>query len=1521
MQRQHNMTDREAQDLGKGQLIDAIEWEYWEGEEEAATARDDESAKFKTAKKHPHHCSDCSDCSDEDVVNEMCLVNGVSYKNIAKEGSNVKSLEIFFSGFPRMVGLSHFPRLCQLVIIGQNIKNIEGLECCPLLRELWVAQCHLTTISGLQNCIKLKKLYLYDNQIVEINNLELQTNLEILWLNNNYICHIKGLNTLQNLKELNLADNLIEKVGQNLDPNLCIQNLNLSGNKIRSFKELTCLVSLQHLKILVLNDPTSTPNPVCLLANYTMHVLYHMPRLQRLDNYDLSSKQILEAAQSAVMKKMIYYNMRVRMVQRNMVETRVCLAERKRTLLQLPEECIRTLSLELKHLELELPKLLAESKESISNSEDEPAELELFSGSSEEYLLSTDQSTENSEDAATLAIIEKIEALKERLKLWMTRLAEIEACYEHDLAQAINITNCTVEFLLMELGSLGNIRLDEGSPSDPWFSSCCELLLSSFSLSDYKIQGITGIRVDSAFRIFHRAMKRRFDDKIHSLLARKHSHITSQTYRRQVEYLFYTTDTSGHSENKDLLYIIENGFKTAEEYKALGQQGAIPLSNSLGVTDQPRIEQTLENACKHKARENLDAAPFRHGQIIISKVFVGNSKPIHDDELIDRSNHPSLCSVYRDVNIKYTNLSDEMSHSPTTDACPEGSLCPKQWYVFDHELVLPEYIVYFQYITENQEDIMDKDKMSENIIMDKKVLSKEPKLFILEDKFLLNISAANFLSQITELNLYGNSLSKIKEVYCLTALRYLNISFNEFSNLEDISYMAKLEILDVSFNRLVTLKGLRGLSHLKQLDVRWNKLTKARENAEVLRKHAPKLLRLDTRHNPWNRQEGVRMTILGHLKSLTYLDDVKVGEDEAASAVDVAACSKISQASLLAHSRTNDDRPSILSLLSTPQLLCLLNPPPWGLSRKLKPDWITKITSLNLDNQRISKLINLNKLVNLRWASFNNNNISDVEGLESCQRLEELFLDNNNIHTLNGLSNLQSLNKLSLDGNQISNLDALVLDELSSLTFLSVENNFISSLYGIQRIQSLHELYIGNNQIYTSRDIYHLKAMKNLIILDLYGNPLVDKLENYRIYVVFHLPSLEALDGLAVKETECESAQDMFGGRLTSDMVAEKLDHSNFAEIPYLTLKSCSIKSVDLSPAEMFRNLHTVSLDHNNLTSFSGLIYLPNIKVLYLNHNHIESVLPKQRTNQNQQTPRQVLYSKVTSSGYGQHGNKENGGIVSLEPLMGTLEVLHLGHNGIADMANLQLSRLTNLRVLFLQGNRISQVEGMQGLRQLRELVLDRNQIKFLGKNSFIAQNLLLELHLAGNRIRELNYFNPLNQLRKLCLDMNKLQSITEIEKLKVLTSLTELSVVGNPVAHNSLHRQAAVLHLPRLQLLDGAMVTLEERMRAELLGEDPSLSYHCPGISHLTTEIYIPGLLPFMPLNAPLRVVNVSGGVQAYGNAAQGEQPDVMFRYIRTGDNLPTTVPQHILKPGARPPISKWWESTTHVATRGDGL
>lgn len=45
----------------------------------------------------------------------------------------------------------------------------------------------------------------------------------------------------------------------------------------------------------------------------------------------------------------------------------------------------------------------------------------------------------------------------------------IEVWYERDLARATNRMEYTVQFLLMELESVGNIRLEEGCSTDPWY--------------------------------------------------------------------------------------------------------------------------------------------------------------------------------------------------------------------------------------------------------------------------------------------------------------------------------------------------------------------------------------------------------------------------------------------------------------------------------------------------------------------------------------------------------------------------------------------------------------------------------------------------------------------------------------------------------------------------------------------------------------------------------------------------------------------------------------------------------------------------------------------------------------------------------------------------------------------------------------------------------------------------------------------------------------------------------------------
>ncbi|XP_031524988.1 leucine-rich repeat-containing protein 9 isoform X2 [Papio anubis] len=1299
--------------------------------------------------------------NQEEIIKELCLCNGLSYEMVGQEGSDTSKLEMFFLGYPRIVGLSLFPNLTSLTIVAQDIKEIAGLEPCLQLKELWIAECCIEKIEGLQECRNLEKLYLYFNKISKIENLEKLIKLKVLWLNHNSIKIIEGLQTLKNLKDLNLAGNLINSIGRCLDSNEQLERLNLSGNQVCSFKELTNLTRLPCLKDLCLNDPQYKTNPVCLLCNYSTHVLYHLPCLQRFDTLDVSAKQIKELADTTAMKKIMYYNMRIKTLQRHLNEDLEKLNDRKCKLQKLPEERIKLFSFVKKTLERELAELKGSGKGHSDGSNNSKV-------TDPETLKSCETVTE--EPSLQQKILTKLSALNERVTFWNKKLDEIEAIYHTEVKQKKKSHGLLIPLLLTELETVGNFHFEEGTRSDDW------------------------------------------------------------SYRRMLECLFYVFDPEVTVKKKHLLQILEKGFKESETSKLPLKKEAVILSNSLSISECPRIE-FLQQKHKDEKKNSLKHELFRHGILLITKVFLGQSAQAHEKESISQSNYPMVNSVFIPRKYLLNSVMGQRNCDCSVRQC--------KWFVFDHDLVLPEYVVEFEYITmvkspslfsvfnnvileeskKNPEgSVFSKDlKFDDEVIKMEPRIKARPKLISLDDKTILSLAKTSVYSHIVSLNLHGNSLSKLRDLSKLTGLRKLNISFNEFTCLDDVYHLYNLEYLDASHNHVITLEGFRGLMKLKHLDLSWNQLKKSGDEINMLCKHTTSLLTLDIQHNPWQKPATLRLSVIGRLKTLTHLNGVFISEEEATAAMKFIAGTRITQLSLLRHSSTKEERPRILSIWPSAKILTQIS----KLGPHLHPsgNWYLKITALNLDGQHLFEITNLEKLENLKWASFSNNNLTKMEGLESCINLEELTLDGNCISKIEGISKMTKLTRLSINNNLLTGLEQHTFDNMLHLHSLSLENNRITSLSGLQKSFTLVELYISNNYIAVNQEMYNLKGLCNLVILDMCGNIIIWNQENYRLFVIFHLPELKALDGISIEPPETENAKDLFGGRLTSDMIAERQGHSNFMQMQELNWTSSSIRTVDLIPVDQFRNVCNVNLQNNNLTSFSGLIYLPNVKVLCLNYNHIESIMPRLKP-QTHLTNRQLLYQKVPSSGYGQQGiSKTNRDIMSSEnlpPIMHSLEVLHLGYNGICNLIQLQLNRLRNLKFLFLQGNEISQVEGLDNLVVLQELVVDHNRIRSFNDSAFAKPSSLLALHLEENRLRELGKLQSLVKLEKLFLGYNKIQDITELEKLDVISTLRELTVYGNPICRKMLHRHMLIFRLPNLQMLDGSPVNSDDRAKAE---------------------------------------------------------------------------------------------------------
>ena len=73
---------------------------------------------------------------------------------------------------------------------------------------------------------------------------------------------------MEKLKQLSLAGNSIEYIKNSLDNLINLNDFNISGNKISTFKEALNLNRLPNLEILAFYDPHFGENPICNLCNY-----------------------------------------------------------------------------------------------------------------------------------------------------------------------------------------------------------------------------------------------------------------------------------------------------------------------------------------------------------------------------------------------------------------------------------------------------------------------------------------------------------------------------------------------------------------------------------------------------------------------------------------------------------------------------------------------------------------------------------------------------------------------------------------------------------------------------------------------------------------------------------------------------------------------------------------------------------------------------------------------------------------------------------------------------------------------------------------------------------------------------------------------------------------------------------------------------------------------------------------------------------------------------------------------------
>ena len=134
---------------------------------------------------------------------------------------------------------------------------------------------------------------------------------------------------------------------------------------------------------------------------------------------------------------------------------------------------------------------------------------------------------------------------------------------------------------MTELETGGNIRFEEGKPSDKWFSSCVDLVRSRFHSEQMKYFGIQGITVTRVTRIHNRFLRNRFEEKLEQLVD-----LSDNSYKRNLEYLFYGIDPA---QTTELHRAMEEGFRSQAEYEETPLPNCIPLVNSVASAELARI--------------------------------------------------------------------------------------------------------------------------------------------------------------------------------------------------------------------------------------------------------------------------------------------------------------------------------------------------------------------------------------------------------------------------------------------------------------------------------------------------------------------------------------------------------------------------------------------------------------------------------------------------------------------------------------------------------------------------------------------------------------------------------------------------------------------------------------------------------------------------------------------------------------------------------------------------------------------
>lgn len=176
--------------------------------------------------------------------------------------------------------------------------------------------------------------------------------------------------------------------------------------------------------------------------------------------------------------------------------------------------------------------------------------------------------------------------------------------------------------------------------------------------------------------------------------------VSNSNYKKSLEYLFYGIDPASPQE---IYHVMEEGFRSFSENIQMKLCGFTPLVNSILGADSARLNNYIKNKKNLekfnkkfiKKRFSQDFLIYPSGMLLICKVLMIKSIPDSQYPYFDPDISPS--EIFNKFPLNSKNYPDDSTVFRVKENDPRHKL----WFFLDNNLVLPEYLIEFDYIQKN----------------------------------------------------------------------------------------------------------------------------------------------------------------------------------------------------------------------------------------------------------------------------------------------------------------------------------------------------------------------------------------------------------------------------------------------------------------------------------------------------------------------------------------------------------------------------------------------------------------------------------------------------------------------------------------------------------------------------------------------------------------------------------------------------------------------------------------------------